>query len=345
MYTCTIHYMKSVVNMNQSTVTRDMVASEAKVSSATVSRVYNNPDSVSAERRDAVLSAAKRLGYVPNKSASALRRKGTGIITLVEFDKGNRPYYWNDMPLFNWFYGDVIKGTKETIDKSMYHLNLATVSNQKELQQLQDSSDALLFFDVDDQSEVEMVEEVRIPYVAAHHTNIYSGLWSCSTDNRFGGRLQADELSRKQVRRPLYLTSHLKSVVPHTERLAGFLERWKELSSIDPMVIEIESREHEFDQMLEEVEGAPVSTCDGIAAVNDILMLRVLNRIPIRPMPLVGYDANPMRDIIPYHLSSIDIRQKEIYKRAAQMLIERLNTPISDESPCQEIIPPVIVHG
>ena len=322
-----------------------MVATEASVSSATVSRVYNNPDSVRPERREAVLSAAKRLGYVPNKSASALRRKGTGIITLVEFDKGERPYYWNDMPLFNWFYGDVIKGAKETIDKSMYNLNLATVSNHKELEQLQDSSDALLFFDVDDLSEVEMIEQVSIPYVAAHHTNIYKGLWSCSTDNRFGGGLQAEELYRKGVKRPLYITSHLKSVVPHTERLSGFLSRWNELSVVEPIVIEVESRENDFDQMLSEVKTQLDGQCDGIASVNDILLLRILNRVSIEPLPLVGYDANPMRDIIPYDISSIDIRQKEIYKRAARILIERLNQPLRDESPCQEILPPVIVQG
>lgn len=68
-------------------VTRNQVAKEANVSSATVSRVFNNPNSVSQELRDNVLSAAKKLQYVPNKAASQLRRKGTGVIAVVKINK------------------------------------------------------------------------------------------------------------------------------------------------------------------------------------------------------------------------------------------------------------------
>ena len=344
MYTCTIPGMKQFVKKNRTSVTRDMVASEAGVSSATVSRVYNSPDSVSPEKRAAVTSAARRLGYTPNKSASALRRQGTGIITLVEFDKGARPYYWNDLPVFNWFYGDVIKGVKQTIDHTMYTLNLATVSDEEELLALQESSDAFLFFDVDDEHEVSMIEKVRVPYVAAHHTNAYEHLYSCSTDNRFGGMLQAQELYDRGVKRPLYLTSHLQDVIPHADRLQGFLSRWRELSDCEPVVLEMESRYRRLEEMIPMAELSG-KEADGIASLNDVLMLRVLNRVTFRGVPLVGYDANPVRDIIPYRLPSVDIQQRRIYERAAKMLIERLGSPSGATAPHREVIRPVLVSG
>ncbi len=58
-------------------ITRDKVAALARVSSATVSRVYNTPERVSVARCERVLKAARELGYIPNKSGSALHRTGT----------------------------------------------------------------------------------------------------------------------------------------------------------------------------------------------------------------------------------------------------------------------------
>ena len=128
-------------------VSRDQVAEAAGVSSATVSRVYNNPGSVSSERRKAVLEAAERLGYSPNKSASALRRNGTGIITLLELKKEKRPYYWGDLPIFKWFYTDVLHAVKSVIDESMYQLNLATASAPEDIESLKNKTDGLICYD------------------------------------------------------------------------------------------------------------------------------------------------------------------------------------------------------
>ncbi|RYG32445.1 LacI family transcriptional regulator [bacterium] len=64
--------------------TRDDVASRARVSGTTVSRVLGGkPDeSVSPAVRARVLEAARELGYVPNSAAQALRRGRTGLIGL-----------------------------------------------------------------------------------------------------------------------------------------------------------------------------------------------------------------------------------------------------------------------
>ena len=106
---------------------RDRVASLAGVSSATVSRVYNNPQRVSPAKKEAVLKAARALGYSPDKSASALRRKGTGFISLVSFEKQGRPWYWGDFPGAKWFFTDVLTGILSVVDSSMFRLNLKTL--------------------------------------------------------------------------------------------------------------------------------------------------------------------------------------------------------------------------
>jgi LacI family transcriptional regulator len=58
------------------------VAERARVSIATVSRVYRNPDTVRAQTRERVLAVARELGYVPSGNARGLASRTTGVLGL-----------------------------------------------------------------------------------------------------------------------------------------------------------------------------------------------------------------------------------------------------------------------
>lgn len=60
------------------------LAAELNVSRTTISNAYNRPDQLSAELRDRVLAAAKRLGYTgPDPVARSLRTRRAGAVGLV----------------------------------------------------------------------------------------------------------------------------------------------------------------------------------------------------------------------------------------------------------------------
>lgn len=59
------------------------VAAAAEVSTATVSRVFNNPEKVAPAIRDRVLSAARAMGWMPHAAGSALARRRTSIVGAV----------------------------------------------------------------------------------------------------------------------------------------------------------------------------------------------------------------------------------------------------------------------
>lgn len=59
------------------------VATAADVSTATVSRVLNRPESVRAVLRSRVLEAVMRLGYVPNSGARALKLQRSGTVGAI----------------------------------------------------------------------------------------------------------------------------------------------------------------------------------------------------------------------------------------------------------------------
>ncbi len=65
------------------------VAREAKVSIATVSRVYNNPEAVSGKTKERVFSIAEKLGYTPNFLAQTLRKSIVGTIIAIVPDVSN----------------------------------------------------------------------------------------------------------------------------------------------------------------------------------------------------------------------------------------------------------------
>jgi LacI family transcriptional regulator len=72
--------------------TVDDVAREAGVSSMTVSRAMNDMPGLSAETRERVLEAARRLGYKPNRIARALASRKSASLGIVLPDMAN-PFF------------------------------------------------------------------------------------------------------------------------------------------------------------------------------------------------------------------------------------------------------------
>jgi LacI family transcriptional regulator len=94
---------KDVALMQSTTVTLDMVAKEAGVSPATVSRILNGTAAVSAARKEAVDKAIAKLGFVPNPVARGLaggRTFSIGVVTQAL-----------DSP----FYGSALRGIEEKL--------------------------------------------------------------------------------------------------------------------------------------------------------------------------------------------------------------------------------------
>jgi LacI family transcriptional regulator len=90
------------------------VAREAGVSYATVSRVINNKAHVKPEKRDAVLGAMSRLGYVVNQQARSLAGGRSRVIGLLVQNLGS-----------SWM-GAIVRGIDEELSAAEYDLMLYT---------------------------------------------------------------------------------------------------------------------------------------------------------------------------------------------------------------------------
>ena len=76
-------FPKAEMKKTTGSVTIDHVASAAKVSTATVSRALNKPNTVSAELKEKINSVIKKLGYIPNAGARSLMLKRSGTIGAI----------------------------------------------------------------------------------------------------------------------------------------------------------------------------------------------------------------------------------------------------------------------
>src|SRR5437762_3904389 len=95
------------------------VAKEAGVSYSTVSRVINNKDYVSIDKRERVLRAMAQLGYVANIQARSLAGGRTQIIGLLVHE------------LNNGYIGEIIKGIDNEMAEAHYDLMLYTTHRRK----------------------------------------------------------------------------------------------------------------------------------------------------------------------------------------------------------------------
>ncbi len=298
-------------------ITRDQVAKLAQVSSATVSRVFNNPSSVSPTLREAVLQAASTLGYTPNKAAGMLRRKGTGVIAFVEFVKEDRPYYWGDLESFDWFFGRSIRGVQASIKESSWQLRFYKIRNKTELQTIAAQCDGILAYDVDTEQEIELFRNLSIPYVLSHHINKEAAPSVVVTDNYYGGVLQAEFLQQQGCTKPLYVTGYLASVVPHKQRLEGFLSRFPQTKILEIQIGKPDAVRAILPTVEKELQAG---TVDSLASVNDLALFDLLLKGRLT-LASVGYDASPFHRLFSGPIASVDIQSGEIYRRATRELL------------------------
>lgn len=319
-------------------ITRDSVATLADVSSATVSRVYNNPDSVSEDLQKRVHEAARVLGYAPNTLAAQLRRKGTGTLAFVEFNKTGRPYYWGSFPSFDWFFGRAVRGVQKALGQSSWQLRFYKVGRKEELKALQTQCDGILAYDVDTREELSMFEGITIPYVLSHHLGETAGGCSVRTDNLHGGMLQGRYLQQKGCTKPLYITGYGESVQPHAKRLEGFLSVFPDAVVINTTI----GSPTCISSILDQVEALLArEDIDGVAAVNDLTLFDLLMQSTLA-VPAVGYDASPFSTLLGSKVASVDIQSFQLYEEATHKLLSMLSGRIE---PGTTVLPCLVIEG
>lgn len=202
-------------------VTLEMVAQEAKVSTATVSRIINGTGKVSPRRKKMVLDAIEKLGYRPNLVAQSLARGQSMNVGVLTQDISS-PYF-----------SQIHKGIEQGFQGSGYHPIFVSEEWQDDQQHtamevlLSRRVDALIVLGGYIEDEVLIKISSSTPVVVVGRNVPGLSTQCLSTDNQLGGRLATQHLIGLGHRH----IAHLAGPETHhdaVDRLSGYMQALSE---------------------------------------------------------------------------------------------------------------------
>ncbi len=303
-----------------------VIAKIAGVSQATVSRTFSNPEKVAPATKKKVLDTAESLGYRPDRNASALRRKGTNTILLL-YVKREEGHYWTNVKRNYWIFAEAVFSLTSFFEYHPYIFEIQQVNSVYALREsdIKERCDGLIVFDFVTEEEARHIQGWSLPYVLCHRTIQLADYNHSSTDNRVGGMLQAEYLQNKGCSRPLYVMND-EDPFSHVLRKEGFLSVFPEATVVSASDFGyLRNRLSAFTDRAE---------VDGIAFVNDMLLVQVLSGMqhssdPLqRGLPVIGYDNSTILQVLESRPASIEIGIAQIYREAAGALLQLMRNEI-----------------
>ncbi len=292
------------------------------ISQATVSRTFSRPELVSDATRARVMEAAESLGYTPDRNASALRRKGSGTIVLL-YIKREDDHYWTNERRNYWLFSDAVLALTRLFEASRYSLEILQVHSVfgGPTRRIRNHCDGLIVFDYVTREEAQAIQEWKVPSVFCHRTMHLGAHNYAATDNLAGGRLQASYLRERGARHPIFVTNR-EDPFSHGLRERGFAEVYPE-----GRVINTDNRQQAAAELCQALDSG---SADGLAFVNDLLLVQMTialtaSGIQTNSVPMVGYDNSTVLMALQSRPATIEIGIPEIYKAAAEALIELID--------------------
>lgn len=295
------------------------ISKETGLSVGTVSRIFNNRGYISAEAREKVDTAMKKLNYQPNAVARSLSKSTTNIIAIIV------PHL--DHP----FFSKLTSAVEEAVASHGYNLMVFRSHG-------------------DEQLELEMIRKCRENRVCG--LILCSGRFSTSRlkkndftvvaiermpenadfsiqcNNYEGGRIATRTLIDKGCRHLIHLSGVSGKKMPADEREAGFNA---ECEKVGVKHVSVPYSEKIYDRLdyFQYIEDAldKYPEADGIFASADIIaaqLMQVCHRRGIRvpeDMKIVGFDDTTIAACTTPPLTTIHQPVKEMAEMAVSVLI------------------------
>ncbi|HEX8386726.1 MAG TPA: LacI family DNA-binding transcriptional regulator [Rubricoccaceae bacterium] len=326
------------------------IADRARVSIATVSRVFNDHPRVSSATRSRVFRVAEDLGYQPHASAQSLARQNTQLISAV-------------VPMMtSFFFMEVLRGIQDRLDESSYDLlvyasrTLNRVDGQLSRAVQRGRSDGLLLVSTPLTSDrARRLTASRCAVVLVDST--HDAFDSVSVDNRRGGFEAVRHLVEGGHER-IGLVLPVETSVPASERRAGYADALA-AAGIDLDERLVVSAEWDLDQhgytryagycgmktLLERFAGDPAGRPSAVFVAADVMALGALRaaheaglRLP-DDLQMVGFDDTASAAYV--GLTTLAQPMVEMGKLATEKLLRRLREP--ETPPSHTVFAPQLI--
>ncbi len=319
----------------QKKVTIYDLAKLLNVSPATVSRSLNDHHSISKKTKERILLAAKESGYRTNKFAANLSKQKSNTIGVV-------------VPKLNsYFMSTVLSGIEKAANDEGYNLIISQSleSEKKEklnTKTLYDSGvDALmvsLAYETTDYEHFNIFTQREIPLLFFDRVFTLPNCPTILIDNKAAGFEATEHLISQGCKNLLHISGNLKRNV-YAERLQGFKDAMVKngLSFRSYNLLETDLDPQKIDVVLKRIKKAK-NQIDGLFIANDTMAVECIKelkkigyKIP-EEIKIVGFNNDPISEIISPALTTIDYPGYKLGVLAGQSIISHLNGTINLQS-------------
>jgi LacI family transcriptional regulator len=328
--------------MTPNHVTLADIARAAGTSPSTASRALSGRGYVSDDARVRLRAAAKRLGYVPNASARALKQRTSRVVGVAVSDLGNQ------------FYATLAAGIEQTLREADYQMVLVS-DNSDKTQELACANTFLamraagVIVTPADRAAATVLTKAGVAVIEVDRMLAKVPCDAVVLDNERGGREATKhllDLGHKRIallvadtdwtsdagRLHGYLAAHDEQDVPLDERL------------ILALAFQAPDAEERIDALLEQQRPSAIFAANNTLAEQAWRVLRRRRLALPRDVSLVGFDDVPWMAMVDPGITAVAQPALEMGRRAAQLFLRRAADPGAPRS-IEMLEPTLVLRG
>lgn len=336
--------------MKEKKVTFSDIAKYTNFSKTTISRYFNNPDSLTLENQQKIADALVALDYRENKVARILASGHTEFVGLIVPN------------LYMHYYSEMLKCILTTYDTYGYKFLVFAGHDRKAVEEQYIRE--LLAYNIEGMiilSPTIPSKELAafgVPIVTIEREDEY--VCSVNTDNYMGGIQATSLLYKSNCDILIHINGNIPKYVPAYGRIQGFCDICKEHNLRNELILtdlgnNFEETRNHISQIIDRLEQRYPKERKGIFMSNDthanILLNLLIQRFGSFPQTyqIVGFDGSPISEEAVIPISTVAQQTQKIATEAMQLLTQQMTerkkrrAVISTEI-IHKIVPPILMR-
>jgi len=336
--------------MGKKNVTFDDIAKYTGFSKTTISRYFNNPDSLTLENQQIIADALEALNYKENKVARILANGKTEFVGII-------------IPnLYMHYYAQMLSEILSTYERFGYKF-LVFEGNQDaktERQYLQE----LLAYKIEGLIVLshtipsKELASYNVPVVTIEREDQYT--CSVNTDNYMGAVQATSLLYKSNCDILFHVNQQVSEMTPGYQRIQGFLDTCREYNWPHKLILSgfgktYEENEKQVGEILQELETGYKGRKKGLFISNDThaniflnLLMRKYGRLP-EEYCIVGFDDSPIASSAIIPISTVGQQIHKIAYQAMELLVMQMNErkkrrPVPLSGPIHQVVTPILIR-
>lgn len=334
--------------MKKKAVTFQDIANYTGFSKTTVSRYFNNPDSLTLENQQKIADALTKLDYKENKVARILASGKTEYIGIIVPN------------LYLHYYSEMLNHLLSTYEKFGYKFLVFVGDEKKDVERKYISE--LLAYKIEGM--IILSHTIPSDELAAYNVPIVTieredeHVCSVNSDNYMGGRLAAELLSESSCDVMIHINADVPRCVPSYGRIKGFQDICESKNIPYEMILTdlgstYAENTEKIKHVLDDIEGKYPGKRKGIFMSNDTfaniflnLLIRKHGWLP-DDYKIVGFDNSSISDEAIIPISTIGQQMGEMADSTMELLIMQINErkkrrPAPLDEPVHKVVAPVL---